>query len=225
MTSSPRRRLALAAGLVAVLAVAGCGGSPDGTADQPTGSATTSPGATGSASPTSPSASGSPAVSLQPFEILAESDLPILPNFAYIADAGQDDAIRTQGTKESINLAFSGAIARQLLYQGQQVGGVQVWRFRGEPSVSTQVQLLTFMVGGFGGREPVTGTLNGVPVAQVENAQGSDIAAVGFLTGTELVVVWSQGAEAAQRLAVTYLAAAGVTGVVPEGSPSASPSS
>jgi hypothetical protein len=216
----PRRIAAVSAGLVAVALLAGCGGSADAPDPSPTAATSAPDDATAS-----PSASGSPAVSLQPFDVLAESDLPILPNFAYIADAGQDDAIRTQGTKESINLAFSGAVARQLLYQGQQVGGVQVWRFRGEPSVSTQVQLLTFMVGGFGGREPVTGTLNGVPVAQVERAQGSDVAAVGFLTGTDLVVVWSQGAEAAQRLAVTYLAAAGVTGVVPEGSPSASPTS
>jgi hypothetical protein len=217
--------MAAVALLAAGVLLAGCGGAADGTTDQPSGSASASSGATGSASPVSPSPSSSPAISLQPFELLTEADLPVLPDFAYIADPGQDDAIRTQGTKESINLAFSGAVARQLLYRGQQVGGVQVWRFRGEPSVSTQVQLLTFMVGGFGGREPVTGTLNGVPVAQVENAQGSDIAAVGFLTGTELVVVWSKGAEAAQRLAVTYLAAAGVSGVIPEGSPSASPTS
>lgn len=218
--SSLARRSAAVVGAVALAGVAltGCGGSPDGTGAAPTASPSTERSASASGT-----GSSTPSISLQPFEVLAESDLAVLPDFAYLADPGQDDAIRTQGTKESINLAFSGAIARQLLYKGQQVGGVQVWRFRDEPSVSTQVQLLTFMVGGFGGREPVTGTLNGVPVAQVENAQGSDIAAVGFLTGTELVVVWSKGAEAAQRLAVTYLAAAGVTGVVPDSSDSPTP--
>ena len=129
-----------------------------------------------------------------------------------------------QGRKESINLAFQGAVARQLLYKGQEVGGIQMWRFRDGTSVSAQVQLLTFMVGGFGGKEATTGTLNGVPVAVVENAQGSQIAGVGFLTGTDMILVWSQGGEAAQRLAVTYMAAAGVEGVVPEAtaSPSAS---
>ena len=62
-------------------------------------------------SPPRSSSSSTPSISLQPFEVLAESDLAVLPDFAYLADPGQDDAIRTQGTKESINLAFSGAIA------------------------------------------------------------------------------------------------------------------
>lgn len=210
----PRPALAVvAAAAAALLALSGC--SSDPAADV-------------AASPTAAAPEASPTTSsglvLEPFEVLPDSELAAVPDFAYVSQEGQDDQVAAQGKKESINLAFQGAVARQMLYKGQEVGGIQLWRFRDDTSVSSQVQVLTFMVGGFGGKDATTGTLNGVPVALVENAQGSQITGVGFLTGTDMVLVWSQGSEAAQRLAVAYMAAAGVKGVDPQGtaSPSAS---
>lgn len=208
-------RTTLAVALLATAALTACGSG--GAADAPS----SSPAA--ASSPAASSGSASPTASLQPFEVLPESELAVVPNFAYVAADGQDQQVAAQGAKEAVNAAFSGAISRQMLYNGQEVGGVQLWRFRGTPSVTVQVQLLTFMVGGFGGREAVTGTLNGVPVAQVENARGSQITGVGFLTGKDLVLVWSQGTEAAQKLAFAYMQSAGiVTSASP--SPSASKS-
>lgn len=210
----PRPALAVvAAAAAALLVLSGC--SSDPAADV-------------AASPTAAAPEASPTTSsgleLKPFEVLPDSELAAVPDFAYVAQEGQDDQVAAQGKKESINLAFQGAVARQMLYKGQEVGGIQLWRFRDNTSVSSQVQVLTFMVGGFGGKDATTGTLNGVPVALVENAQGSQITGVGFLTGTDMVLVWSQGSEAAQRLAVAYMAAAGVKGVEPTGSPAPSAS-
>lgn len=207
--------------LAASLALSGCssiGGSEASASAPASSSAVAGPSAPASASP-----SGSGAAAEDTFEILPESVLAPMPNFAYVAADGQDGQIAKQGEAPSVKRTFSGAIARQLLYSGQEVGGVQVWRFRDDVPLSAKAQLLTFMVGGFGGSEPVTGTLNGVPVAQVEQARGSQITAIGFLTNTEMILVWSAGTEAAQRLAVGYMAAAGVRGVVTESpSPSAS---
>jgi len=211
-----RRRavVAVSAAAAALLVLSGC--SSDPASDTAASQAASSPAP--ESSPTSSSG-----VVLKPFEVLPDSELAAMPDFAYVEQEGQDDQVAAQGRKESINLAFQGAVARQLLYKGQEVGGIQMWRFRDGTSVSAQVQLLTFMVGGFGGKEATTGTLNGVPVAVVENAQGSQIAGVGFLTGTDMILVWSQGTQAAQSLAVAYMAAAGVRGVVTESpSPSAS---
>jgi hypothetical protein len=212
--------------LAGVLALAGC--SSDGGSSAPSSSA---PAASSSAPSSSPStsASATPEGPAGPvtdtFEILPESALAVLPNFAYVAADGQDSQIAQQGAQPSVKRTFSGAIARQMLYAGQEVGGVQVWRFREDVPITAKAQLLTFMVGGFGGSEPVTGTLNGVPVAQVEKARGSQITALGFLTNTDMILVWSQGTEAAQRLSVTYMAAAGLTEVVDgTGSPSVSAS-
>lgn len=204
--------------LAAALALAGCSSSSD---EAPSASATSSTPGTSSSS-ASPSPSGTV---IDTFEILPESVLATLPNFAYVAADGQDDQVRSQGANASVARVFSGATARQMLYAGQEVGGVQVWRFREDVPLSAKAQLLTFMVGGFGGKEATTGILNGVPVAQVEQARQSQIAAVGFLTNTDMILVWSAGTEAAQRLAVTYMAAAGVTEVVDGGSGSPSPSS
>jgi len=214
----PRTTAVVGVVLAASLALAGCS-SNDGT-----GSSASAPApASSSAAAPSASASGSGAAAQDTFEILPESVLAPMPNFAYVAADGQDGQIAKQGEAPSVKRTFSGAIARQLLYSGQEVGGVQVWRFREDVPISAKAQLLTFMVGGFGGAEPVTGTLNGVPVAQVEQARGSQITAIGFLTNTEMILVWSAGTEAAQRLTVGYMAAAGVRGVVTESpSPSAS---
>ena len=211
-------------GLAAALLLAACGG---GSTADPTASASTSSPAPSASATGSGTASPEPSITLKSFEVLPESVLPKIPNFAWVAADGQDDQVLAQGQQPSVNLAFSGALARQMLYSGQEVGGVQVWRFRDDTPVSGQVQLLQYMVGGFGGQgtTPVTGTLNGVPVVQVEKARGSDVTGVGFLTGTDMVLVWSQaGTKAAQSLAVAYLGAAGVKGVVPEDSPSPSAS-
>lgn len=208
--------------LTGALALTGCSSSSGDVA--PSGSASST-----SAQP-STSASVSPAPSststVNPFAILPESELAILPNFAYVAADGQDSQVATQGTNDTVARVFSGAVARQLVYAGSEVGGVQLWRFRDDVPVSTKAQLLTFMVGGFGGKDATTGTLNGIPVAQVEQARNSQITAVGFLTGTDMVLVWSAGTEAAQRLAVTYMAAAGIgkSGPSAPASPSASAS-
>jgi hypothetical protein len=209
-----------AAGLAAALLLAGCSSEPSAApSSAPSSPAASSPG----------TASPQPTISLQAFEVLPDSVLPTIPDFAWVAADGQDQQVLAQGAQESVNLAFSGALARQMMYAGEEVGGVQVWRFREGTPVSGQVQLLQYMVGGFGGQgtTPVTGTLNGVPVVQVEKARGSQVTGVGFLTGTDMVLVWSQaGTKAAQSLAVAYLGAAGVKGVVPEdsASPSASAS-
>lgn len=208
--------------LAAALLTAGCSGSA---ADEPSATASSSTSTSSSASSdpsTGPSASPSGTV-VDTFEILPDSVLAVLPDFAYVTADGQDDQVKSQGANPSVARVFSGAIARQLMYGGQEVGGVQVWRFRDDVPVSAKAQLLTFMVGGFGGKEAVTGTLNGVPVAQVEQARNSQITAVGFLTNTDMILVWSAGTEAAQRLAVLYMAASGLTEVV-DGSGSPSPS-
>lgn len=205
-------------GVVLVAALAGCSSS-DGTA----GASASAPTQASSSAPATVSPSGSAAGAQDTFEILPESVLAPIPGFAYVAAEGQDGQIAKQGEAPSVKRTFSGAIGRQLLYSGQEVGGVQVWRFREDVPISAKAQLLTFMVGGFGGSEPETGTLNGVPVAQVEQARGSQVTAIGFLTDTDMILVWSQGTQAAQSLAVAYMAAAGVRGVVTESpSPSAS---
>lgn len=212
--------------LSAALALAGCSSSDGG------GSASTSAPAPASSSPStsaSTSASATPEGPAGPvadtFEILPESVLAVLPNFAYVAADGQDSQVAKQGEQASVKRTFSGAIARQMLYAGQEVGGVQVWRFREDVPITAKAQLLTFMVGGFGGSEPVTGTLNGVPVAQVEKARGSQITALGFLTNTDMILIWAPGTKPAQTLAVTYMAAAGLGQAVGEsGSPSPSAS-
>ncbi len=205
--------------LTSVLALTGCSSASGDAAAS--GSASASPSTSDTAS-----ASGSPAASstVKPFVILPESELAILPNFAYVAAEGQDDQVKTQGTNDTVARVFAGAVARQLVYAGTEVGGVQLWRFRDDVPVSTKAQLLTFMVGGFGGKEATTGTLNGIPVAQVEQARNSQITALGFLTGEDMVLVWSAGTEAAQRLAVTYMAASGIGEAAPSGSASPSPS-
>lgn len=206
--------------LSAALVLAGCSSNDGGSGASSSAPAPASSGAAASASP-----SGSAAGAQDTFEILPESVLAKIPDFAYVAADGQDDQVAKQGAQETVKRTFSGAIARQLLYSGQEVGGVQVWRFREDVPITAKAQLLTFMVGGFGGSEPVTGTLNGVPVAQVEKARGSQITALGFLTNTDMILIWSAGTEAAQRLAVTYMAAAGLGQVVGENpSPSASAS-
>jgi hypothetical protein len=219
-----RPRTTLAVALLATAALTACssGGSGDATPPAAATSASASAPDPATSSPSAPSTSTA-ASALKPFTVLPDSELAVIPNFAYVAAAGQDEQVAGQGQKEAVNAAFSGAISRQMLYTGQEVGGVQLWRFRDKPSVSTQVQLLTFMVGGFGGAAPTTGTLNGVPVALVENARGSQITGVGFLTGQDLILVWSQGTEAAQRLAYSYMQAAGITTTVSP-SPSASKS-
>lgn len=201
--------------LTSVLALTGC--SSAGGDAAASGSASASPSTSDATS-----ASGSPMVN--PFVILPESELAILPNFAFVAAEGQDDQVKTQGTNDTVARVFGGAVARQLVYAGTEVGGVQLWRFREDVPVSTKAQLLTFMVGGFGGKQATTGTLNGIPVAQVEKARNSQITAVGFLTGEDMVLVWSAGTEAAQRLAVTYMAASGIGRSGPSASASASPS-
>ncbi|MFC6238499.1 hypothetical protein [Longivirga aurantiaca] len=207
--------------LAAALLTAGCSGSAAG---EPSATASSTSASTSPEPTTSPSASPS-GTAVDTFEILPESALATLPDFAYVTADGQDGQVQSQGANPSVSRVFSGAIARQLMFGGQEVGGVQVWRFRDDVPVTAKAQLLTFMVGGFGGKEAVTGTLNGVPVAQVEQARKSQITAVGFLTNTDMILVWSAGTEAAQRLSVLYMAAAGLTEVVGEsGSPSPSAS-
>jgi hypothetical protein len=207
--------------LAAALALAGCSSSDGGSTASTSAPAPASSSPSTSASPEATASGGAN----DTFEILPESALAVLPNFAYVAADGQDSQIATQGAQPSVKRTFSGAIARQMLYAGQEVGGVQVWRFREDVPISAKAQLLTFMVGGFGGSEPVTGTLNGVPVAQVEKARGSQITALGFLTNTDMILIWSAGTEPAQRLAVAYMAASGLSEVVGEsGSPAPSSS-
>jgi hypothetical protein len=206
--------------LTGVLALTGCSSSSGDVAPSDTASPTSAQPSGSATASASPSTSNS----LNPFVILPESELAILPNFAYVAADGQDSQIASQGTNDTVARVFSGAVARQLVYSGSEVGGVQLWRFREDVPVSTKAQLLTFMVGGFGGKDATTGTLNGIPVAQVEQARSSQITAVGFLTGEDMVLVWSAGTEAAQRLSVTYMAAAGIGKAGPSAPASASPS-
>jgi hypothetical protein len=191
------RTPALAASLTLVgLALTACSGT----------AASTSSGSSASASPSGAMSTPAPTSSgATDWAVLPESALTPISGLTYTTAAGQDQQIAALGAQASTTSVFSGAVARQLTYQGTTVGGVELFRFRESVPASARASILPVMVGGFAQKAPTAGTMGTTKVQVVEGARGSTIAAVGFTNSRDVVLVWSTSLQGAEKVAATYI--------------------
>jgi hypothetical protein len=166
----------------------------------PSGSPT--PVATASAT-SSPAASSSASAS---FALLPESVLADMKPLVYTTPAGADAGMVAQGAKPAVNSVFAGGISREMSYQGKAVGGVELYRFRTDVAADARAKFVPLMVQSFAQVTPTRTTLGTASVEVADGARGTDITAVGWAHGDDVVLVWGQGVAATEQIAQQYLA-------------------
>jgi hypothetical protein len=176
--------------------------------------ALTACGAAGSVAPaSSPSATGASSSStddVPTFALLPESVLAPVPPLTYQQSATADQQLVLSGAKPAIAAVFAGGIARSLLYQGQQVGGVELYRFSRAVKPADRDSFVPFMVQGFAQVPPQPAKLGTVSVQRADGARGTGGVVYGWAHGEDVVLAWGNDADAARRIATEYLQVSGV---------------
>lgn len=190
----------VAAGAAAILLLTACSAPA---ADQ----APSSPPASSAASsaPASPPALG-PSASTTGIVILPESLLRPISGLEY-SDSGIDDQQRIDAFAEAIgdSSVVAGILFRELTYQGDPVGGVEIIRFVQAPPQEVAGTFMEQLLDGFAGTDGQAAQVPGQPAWQVDNPERGT-GAVGWLDGTDVYIVWSSSADDASTIAEEFLA-------------------
>jgi hypothetical protein len=178
------------------------------------------PGVVASATASSAAASTAPPSSTQPAASASATSTPVAvvlpasvlrPIDGLDYQKNGDDQERLQALvngaarPDQFATVVEGAIARELTYKGSLVGGVELIRFREEPPADVVDDIVREMVGEFGQGTPTASTLGSVRVWQIDKSRGTKIGAVAWMTGTDVVLVWSSGVDDARKIGAAYL--------------------
>jgi len=194
---------ALVATAVAAFALGGCS-----TASGPTSTASAADPPAQRPVASSPASSASTAPT-GTFAVLPESVLAPMTPLVYTAPAGADAGMVAQGANPAVSTVFSGGISREFTYQGQTVGGVELYRFDPRVPADSRARFVPLMVQSFARVTPTSTTLGTTPVQVADGARGTSVTAIGWTKGDDVVLVWAQGVPATQQIAQEYLAQSG----------------
>jgi hypothetical protein len=204
-------RTARAAALCcAALLLAACGsGGGTATSASPS-SSSASPAASSSSAAPSPSESESPSETPSGgITTLPESVLATIPGLEY-TDSGVSDDERIDKFASAVgdNDAVTGFLAREITYEGDLVGGIEVIRFAEEVPSAVGSQFIRSLLVGFVGGKGTPKKVSGTDLVGVDKKDGS-IGAVAWIDGADVYIVWSQSASDAAEIALEYQKAAG----------------
>jgi len=152
-----------------------------------------------------PTASGSASAGGASFAILPDSVLAAIPPLTYGRDANADQVMAANGAQPTVNAVFSGGISRSLLYNGQSVGGIELYRFGPSVTADGRAHYVPLMVESFAQVTPKPGTLRGTSVEVADGARGTAVSVIGWAKGEDVVLVWASGITETQKIAAEYL--------------------
>ena len=152
----------------------------------------------------SPSAASPPIVSASPaFSTLQPSVLPPVPPFSYSDSADSQQSLE-RGRVGRVSSAFSGGVSRDLLLEGQVVGGVLFYRFAPHVASSERVHFPPMIVYTFAGASPHQAKVGGQVVQRVDRtAYGRTV--IGWTHNDYVVVVWTRDLKVATTYAGDYI--------------------
>ena len=134
---------------------------------------------------------------------LPPSTLVVVPPFAY-ADSTAARAALDRGRVGDVLTAFEGGLARDIVLDGQVVGGIQAYRFAPDVAKADHARFPPMLVYTFSGSTPHQSKVGGQVVQRVDAASDGR-SVVGWARGDYVVVVWTYDRAVATRFVGDYI--------------------
>jgi hypothetical protein len=138
--------------------------------------------------------------------ILPESLLRPISGLEY-SDSGisDDDRIAAFAEATGDTSVVEGILFRELTYQGDPVGGVEIIRFVQAPPEEVLDTFMKQLLDGFAGTDGAAEQVPGQPAWQVESTERGT-GAVSWIDGPDVYLIWSSSASDASTIAEEFLA-------------------
>jgi hypothetical protein len=157
----------------------------------------------GCSSPSRAAVSSASPTSSHSFSTLLPTVLATVPPFTYADSRAAHDALH-RGQVDSVLSAFSGGVSRDLVLDGDIVGGVLYYRFGDEVPVADRSRFPPMIVYTFAGASPHQAQVGGQVVQRVDRAPDGRTV-VGWTHEDYLVVVWARDLHVATTYAGDYI--------------------
>ena len=134
---------------------------------------------------------------------LPASVLMVVPPFTY-ADSTAARSALDRGRVGDVLTAFEGGLARDIVLDGEVVGGIQAYRFTPGVANADHARFPPMLVYTFAGSTPHQARVGGQVVQRTDSASGGR-SVVGWARGDYVVLVWTYDRAVATRFVGDYI--------------------